>query len=95
MGHHIQGCPKTFAGLCKLAPSSVLSSHNVSQTTLYSCSHSSVVAGARGFGDDEEDVELEEDGDGEKHGVDDEARHAQGPRQDESEKMNWCHELYL
>ena len=44
----------------------------------------SVVAGAGGQSDDVEDVELEEDGDREKHGVDQEARYAQGPGQDES-----------
>ena len=47
-------------------------------------SRRSVVAGAGGQSDDVEDVELEEDGDGEKDGVDHEARHAQGPGQDES-----------
>ena len=44
----------------------------------------SVVAGAGGQSDDVEDVELEEDGDREKHGVDQEARNAQCPGQDES-----------
>ena len=44
----------------------------------------SVVTGAGGQSDDVEDVELEEDGDREKHGVDQEARYAQGPGQDES-----------
>ena len=44
----------------------------------------SVVAGAGGQSDDVEDVELEEDGDREKHGVDQEARYAQCPGQDES-----------
>ena len=47
-------------------------------------SRRSVVAGAGGQSDDVEDVELEEDGDREKHGVDQEARYAQGPGQDES-----------
>ena len=45
----------------------------------------SVVAGAGGERDDVEDVELEEDGDAEEHGVDQQARDPQRPRQDESE----------
>lgn len=54
------------------------------QILSFESSGRSVVTGAGGQSDDVEDVELEEDGDREKHGVDQEARNAQCPGQDES-----------